>query len=63
MIKNLVLIAALAVVPVTAFAQSNSGAAAGAATGAGAGAVEAQLSGDLPVQPLARSAAPRLARS
>lgn len=45
MIKNLVLIAALAVVPVTAFAQSNSGAAAGAATGAGAGAVGGAIVG------------------
>lgn len=39
MIKNLVLIAALAVVPATAFAQSNSGAAGGAAGGAATGAV------------------------
>lgn len=39
MIKNLVLIAALAVVPATAFAQTNSGAAGGAAAGAATGAV------------------------
>jgi len=39
MLKNLVLIATLAVVPATAFAQSNSGAAGGAAGGAAAGAV------------------------
>ncbi|GAU87056.1 DUF1236 domain-containing protein [Bosea sp. BIWAKO-01] len=45
MITNLVLIAALAVVPATAFAQSNSGAAAGAATGAGAGAVGGAIVG------------------
>jgi len=39
MFKSLVLITALAVVPATAFAQSNSGAAGGAAGGAAAGAV------------------------
>jgi uncharacterized protein YcfJ len=39
MIKNLVLIAALAAVPATAFAQTNSGAAGGAAAGAATGAV------------------------
>jgi uncharacterized protein YcfJ len=39
MIKNLVLIAALAVAPATAFAQTNSGAAGGAAAGAATGAV------------------------
>lgn len=45
MIKNLVLIAALAVVPVTAFSQSNSGAAGGAASGAATGAVGGAIVG------------------
>jgi uncharacterized protein YcfJ len=45
MIKNLVLIAALAVVPAAAFAQSNQGAAGGAASGAATGAVGGAIVG------------------
>jgi len=45
MIKSLVLIAALAVVPATGFAQSNSGAAGGAAGGAATGAVGGAIVG------------------
>lgn len=45
MIKNVVLIAALAVAPATAFAQSNSGAAGGAAGGAATGAVGGAIVG------------------
>jgi uncharacterized protein YcfJ len=45
MIKKLILIAALAVVPATAFAQSNSGAAGGAASGAATGAVGGAIVG------------------
>jgi uncharacterized protein YcfJ len=45
MIKNLVLVAALAIVPATAFAQSNSGAAGGAASGAATGAVGGAIVG------------------
>jgi uncharacterized protein YcfJ len=45
MIKNIVLIAALAIVPATAFAQSNSGAAGGAASGAATGAVGGAIVG------------------
>lgn len=45
MIKKLVVIAALAAVPVTAFAQSNSGAAGGAAGGAATGAVGGAIVG------------------
>lgn len=45
MIKNLVLIAALAAAPAAAFAQSNSGAAGGAAGGAATGAVGGAIVG------------------
>lgn len=45
MIKNLVLIATLAVVPATAFSQSNQGAAGGAASGAATGAVGGAIVG------------------
>lgn len=45
MMKNLVLIAALAVAPATAFAQTNSGAAGGAAGGAATGAVGGAIVG------------------
>ncbi|KRE11602.1 hypothetical protein ASE66_24035 [Bosea sp. Root483D1] len=45
MIKHLVLIAALAVAPATAFAQTNSGAAGGAAGGAATGAVGGAIVG------------------
>jgi uncharacterized protein YcfJ len=45
MIKNLVLVAALAIVPATAFSQSNSGAAGGAAGGAATGAVGGAIVG------------------
>jgi len=45
MIKKLALIAALALVPATAFAQSNSGAAGGAASGAATGAVGGAIVG------------------
>ncbi|WID99268.1 DUF1236 domain-containing protein [Bosea vestrisii] len=45
MIKNLVLIAALAVAPAAAFAQTNSGAAGGAAGGAATGAVGGAIVG------------------
>lgn len=45
MISKLVLIAALAVVPATAFSQSNSGAAGGAAGGAATGAVGGAIVG------------------
>ncbi|AZO82010.1 MULTISPECIES: DUF1236 domain-containing protein [unclassified Bosea (in: a-proteobacteria)] len=45
MMKNLAIIAALAVVPATAFSQSNSGAAGGAAAGAGTGAVGGAIVG------------------
>lgn len=45
MIKNLVLITALAVAPVAAFAQSSSGAAGGAASGAATGAVGGAIVG------------------
>ena len=45
MIKNLVLIAALAVAPATAFSQSNQGAAGGAAAGAATGAVGGAIVG------------------
>lgn len=45
MIKNLVLIAALAVVPAAAFSQSNQGAAGGAASGATTGAVGGAIVG------------------
>lgn len=45
MIKNLAVIAALALVPATAFAQSNQGAAGGAAAGAATGAVGGAIVG------------------
>ncbi len=45
MIKNIALIAALALVPAAAFAQSNSGAAGGAASGAATGAVGGAIVG------------------
>lgn len=45
MIKNIALIAALALVPATGFAQSNSGAAGGAASGAATGAVGGAIVG------------------
>lgn len=45
MIKNFVLIAALAIAPATAFAQSSSGAAGGAASGAATGAVGGAIVG------------------
>lgn len=45
MIKHIALIAALAVVPASAFAQSNSGAAGGAASGATTGAVGGAIVG------------------
>jgi uncharacterized protein YcfJ len=45
MIKNLVLVAALAIVPAIAFAQSSSGAAGGAASGAATGAVGGAIVG------------------
>lgn len=45
MIKHIALIAALAVVPAHAFAQSNSGAAGGAASGAATGAVGGAIVG------------------
>jgi len=45
MIKNIALIAALALVPASAFAQSNSGAAGGAASGAATGAVGGAIVG------------------
>lgn len=48
MIRKLVLIAALAITPVAAFAQSNSGAAGGAAAGAGTGAVGGAIVGGPP---------------
>jgi uncharacterized protein YcfJ len=44
-IKNLILIATLAVVPVNAFSQSNQGAAGGAASGAATGAVGGAIVG------------------
>jgi uncharacterized protein YcfJ len=48
MIRKLVLIAALAAMPASAFAQSNSGAAGGAAAGAGTGAVGGAIVGGPP---------------
>lgn len=45
MIKNIALIAALALAPASAFAQSNSGAAGGAASGAATGAVGGAIVG------------------
>lgn len=45
MIKNIALVAALAILPATAFAQSNSGAAGGAASGAATGAVGGAIVG------------------
>jgi len=45
MIRNLVLITALAIAPAAAFAQSNSGAAGGAASGAATGAVGGAIVG------------------
>lgn len=45
MIKKIVLVAALAVMPATVFAQSNSGAAGGAASGAATGAVGGAIVG------------------
>ncbi|HEV7321753.1 MAG TPA: DUF1236 domain-containing protein [Ensifer sp.] len=45
MIKNLVLVAALAIAPATAFAQSSSGAVGGAASGAATGAVGGAIVG------------------
>lgn len=45
MIRNLVLVAALTVIPATAFAQSNQGAAGGAASGAATGAVGGAIIG------------------
>ncbi|MGO4670760.1 DUF1236 domain-containing protein [Bosea sp. 2RAB26] len=45
MIKKIILVSALALMPVGVFAQSNSGAAGGAAAGAGAGAVGGAIVG------------------